>query len=518
MVSRNNQSRKHLALKLSVFSTGLAGIVAEYIMATIATYLLGNAVIQWALIISVMLFAMGVGSRFSKIIKLNVLDAYIFTELVLSVCIAFSATLAYFLTAYIQQVSIVIYPLAILIGALIGLEIPLATRINEEFEELRVNISSIMEKDYFGALIGGLLFSFFALPYLGVTYTPIALGTLNFLIAGLLFWTFHEQVSHKTQIIIGFAVSLAALVGLFFLSKPIVFFGEQQRYQDRIIYEEETPYQKIVITEWNGYHWLYLNNNAQFSSYDEYRYHEPLAHPAMQASASRREVLILGGGDGLAAREVLKYPDVERVTIVDIDGRVVELCKTHPAIASLNQGSLEHEKVVAVFQDAYIFLEQSQTLYDVIIIDLPDPKSIDLARLYSKEFYMLCKENLSKGGTIVTQAASPHFAKQAFLSIYKTIKESGFSAVAFHNHVPTMGEWGWVLGINHKGITQEKLRQELSELDFNAMSTQFLNRDAMKGMLYFGKDVFSDLPNIKTTTQADLAVFWYYRNKGWEIY
>ncbi len=518
MVSRNNQSRKHLALKLSVFSTGLAGTVAEYIMATIATYLLGNAVIQWALIISVMLFAMGLGSRLSKIIKLNVLDAYIFTELILSVCIAVSAILAYFLTAYVQQVSLVIYPVAILIGGLIGLEIPLATRINEEFEELRFNISSIMEKDYFGALLGGLLFSFFALPSLGLTYTPIALGTLNFLIAGLLFWSFRQEISHKPQIIIGFVISMAFLIGVFFLARPIVLFGEQERYQDRIIYEEQTPYQKIVVTEWKGHHWLYLNNNEQFSSYDEYRYHEPLVHPAMQASVARKNVLILGGGDGLAAREVLKYPEVERITIVDIDERVVELCKTHPVFSRLNQGSLSHEKVQSVFQDAYIFLEQSQEFYDVIIIDLPDPKTIDLARLYSKEFYLLCKSHVSKGGVVVTQATSPHFAKNAFLSIYKTIEESGFSAVAFHNHVPTMGEWGWVLGINQKGITREKIRYELSKLEFDSLPTKFLNHEAMKGMLYFGKDIFGDYSEIIPTTQSDPAVFNYYRNKGWEIY
>jgi len=515
---QNVHFRKHLALKLSVFSTGLAGIVAEYIMATIATYLVGNAVVQWALIISVMLFAMGVGSRFSKFITRHVLEAYMLTELVLSVAVALSATLTYFLTAYIQQVSVVIYPMAMIVGGLIGLEIPLATRINQEFEELRLNISSIMEKDYFGALLGGLLFSFFALPYLGLTYTPIALGTINFLIAGLLLWAFHEEVKRPYKVYLGFATSLSILVAILFLAKPIVFFGEQQRYQDRIIYEEQTPYQKIVLTEWKGYHWLYLNNNEQFSSYDEYRYHEPLVHPAMHASALRKHVLILGGGDGLAAREVLKYPEVEQITLVDLDEKVVQLCKTHPALAELNQGALDSPKVHAVFQDAYIFMEKSRQLFDVIIIDLPDPKTADLARLYSEEFYKLCQKHLIKGGVVVTQATSPHFSREAFLCIYKTLAQSGFSAVAYHNHVPTMGEWGWVMGINYPDIKPDSLKEELTKIRFQNIDTHFLNAEAMNGMLRFGKDMFENWDAIQPSTLNNLSVFWQYKNKGWEIY
>jgi spermidine synthase len=308
------------------------------------------------------------------------------------------------------------------------------------------------------------------------------------------------------------------IVGLLFLARPIVFFGEQQRYQDRIIYEEQTPSQKIVLTEWKGYHWLYLNNNEQFSSYDEYRYHEPLVHPAMHASVARRNILILGGGDGLAAREVLKYPEVEEITIVDIDERVVELCKTHPAIASLNQGALEHEKVRTRFKDAYIFMENAADLYDVIIIDLPDPKTADLARLYSKEFYMLCKKRLSKGGAIVTQATSPHFAREAFLCINKTLEESGFSTLALQNHVPTMGQWGWVMGLNVDGLKDDRLKEELLTLEFKSIETRFLNQNAMAGMLSFGKDMYEDFDSITPSNHNNLKVFWYYKNKAWEIY
>jgi len=510
---------KPLVLKLSIFATGLSGIVAEYIMATLATYLIGNAVVQWTLTISVMLFAMGLGSRQSKFTsEKSILDVFILTELLLSLLVALSAMLAYFLTAYIEQAELVIYPTAFIIGFLIGMELPLATRLNDQFEELHVNISSVMEKDYFGALFGGIFFAFFALPYLGLTYTPVALGSLNFLIAAVLFSQFRDSVRFKRTLFFGSLLSAIFLGSLFFLAKPISIFGEQQRYQDRIIYEEQTIYQKIIITEWRGYYWLYLNHHEQFSSYDEEHYHEPLVHPAMKAAGSRKNVLIFGGGDGLALREILKYPDVERVTLVDIDPRMTELARMHPVLSELNQGSLESEKVTVVNQDAHSFLVKSASLYDVIFIDLPDPKNVDLARLYSKEFYHLVKKHLSKGGAMVTQATSPVFARKAFLSIQKSVQAVGLSAIGYHNQVPTMGEWGWVLGLNQDSLSCEKIKQELSTLSFEDIPTRFLNHDAMLSMLNFGKTTYRDFHSIVPTDETNFSVFHYYREYGWEIY
>ncbi|ACF13648.1 Spermine synthase [Chloroherpeton thalassium ATCC 35110] len=517
--SPTEKKNKSLVLKLSIFATGLSGIVAEYIMATLATYLIGNAVVQWTLTISVMLFAMGVGSRQSKFTgESRVLDMFILTELLLSLLVALSATTAYFLTAYIRQAAFVIYPTAFVIGFLIGMELPLATRLNDRFEELRINISSVMEKDYFGALFGGIFFAFFALPHLGLTYTPIVLGSLNFLIAAMLFFEFRESVHFKQALFGGAIGSAIFLVALFFLAKPIVLFGEQQRYQDRVVYEEQTVYQKIVVTEWRGYYWLYLNNNEQFSSYDEERYHEPLVHPAMRASVSRRHILILGGGDGLALREILKYPDVETITLVDIDPQMTELAKTHPIFSTLNHASLESEKLTVINQDAYTFLMSAPMIYDVVLVDLPDPKSVDLARLYSKEFYELVKKHLAKGGTMVTQATSPSFARKAFLSIQKSVEAAGLPALGYHNHVPTMGEWGWVLGVNLDSLSRAKIKQTLSSLEFDSLDTRFLNHDAMLSMLNFGKETYDDYEEIEPTDETNFAVFHYYRNFGWEIY
>ncbi|HSR66820.1 MAG TPA: polyamine aminopropyltransferase [Acidobacteriota bacterium] len=505
-------------LKACIFATGLAGIVAEYVMATLASYLMGDSVRQWTLTVSLMLFAMGVGSRLSRRFRRRLLDAFVAVELLLSLLCASAALLTYTLAVWIEPVSMVVYPLAFAIGLLIGLEMPLATRLNDYYEELRINISSVMEKDYYGALLGGLLFAFLALPYLGLTYTPILLGTVNFAVAAALFWQFRSQLARPRFFTLAFAALTLLLAALLLLARPIVLYAEQSRYRDLVVYQEQTPYQKIVITRWKNHHWLYLNGAEQFSSYDEERYHEPLVHPAMKAAAARHQVLILGGGDGLALREVLKHPEVEAVDLVDLDPAMTRLGRNHPVLLQLNQEAFEDERVTVVNQDAYAFLDESSQIYDVIIVDLPDPKSVELARLYSLEFYSLASRQLAQGGVLVTQATSPLFARRAFLCIYKTMGEAGLSTAAMHNHVPTMGEWGWVVGIKGPPLSSEQVRERLLELDFQDLSTRYLDRDALHTLLYFGKDTFRDLEAIEVNRQMSLRLQRYYQGGDWDLY
>jgi len=509
---------KNFVLKACIFATGLAGIVAEYVISTLASYLMGNTVIQWTLIVSLMLFAMGVGSRISRYIRRNLLDAFVIIEFALSVLCAVSTIFSYYLSAYIRNVALVIYPLAAAIGVLIGLEIPLATRLNDLFEELRVNISTVMEKDYYGALLGGVLFAFVALPHLGLTYTPIILGSINFLIAIVLFYQFRHLVYYRKILTLGVAVIPVILIGLFITAEPIVLFGEQQKYKDRVIFQKQTPYQRIVVTQWRDYYWLYLNGNEQFSSYDEERYHEPLVHPAMVLSASRKNILILGGGDGLAAREVLKYPEVQSVVLVDIDPIMTDLGKNHALFIKLNQNALNDPRVKIVNTDAYIYLKNSNMLFDVIIVDLPDPKSVDLARLYTLQFYQNIARHLIKGGTMVTQATSPFFAREAFLSILKSVQAAGLPAIAYHNHIPTLGEWAWVLGVNSKEVKPDNLKNWLSQQKFDKIETRLLSQEAMISMINFGKQTFRNFDKIKVNDELDLAVFRYYRQGTWELY
>lgn len=505
-------------LKACIFATGLAGIVAEYVMSTLASYLLGNSVVQWTLTISIMLFAMGVGSRLSKYIRSALLDVFITLELMLSVLCAVSAITTYFLSIYVSMLGLIIYPISFSIGLLIGLEIPIATRLNQFFEDLRINISSVMEKDYYGALFGGLTFAFIALPYLGLTYTPILLGLVNFAVAAALFYRHRDALKYRKSLTAGFVVVPLLLVTLMITAQPIVLYGEQQKYVDRVIYQAQTPYQRIVLTQWKDNFWLYLNGNEQFSSYDEERYHEPLVHPAMSASVSRERVLVLGGGDGMAVREILKYPEVALVRLVDLDPAVTELGLNHPLFKQLNEGALKDTRVDILNTDAYAFLKEDPELYDVIIIDLPDPKTIELARLYSREFYQLAQRHLSKGGVMVTQAGSPFFSREAFLCILKTMEASGLTTQPYHNHIPTLGEWGWVLGVNAKANSPDALKKRLGDLQFENLETRFLNNDAMISMLHFGKNEMAGFEDIKINQELELALFHYYKAGDWEIY
>ena len=505
-------------LKIALFATGLSGIVAEYILSTLATYFLGNAVIQWTLIVSIMLFSMGLGSRISKQFEKDLLKKFVFVEFTLSILSAFSALIVYVIAAYTFYTGVIIYLLSIAIGLLIGMEIPMVIRLNAQFESLKVNVSSVLEKDYYGSLVGGIFFAFVGLPFLGLTYTPFILGSINFIVALLLLWLLWREVkpgSRRQLSVVGSTVAVILLAG-FFVAQPIILFGEQKRYRDKIVYAEQSRYQKIVITQWKEDYWLFINGNQQLSTLDEVMYHEPLVHPAMSLHPHPQQVLILGGGDGCAAREVLKYKSVEKITLVDLDPAMTNLGQTHPVLTQLNEGSLNHEKVQVINQDAFIYIEKSHNFYDVVLIDLPDPKTVDLNQLYTKEFYQLLRRKLRPNGIVITQAGSPYFATKAFLCIEKTLKEAGFNTVKMHNQIVTLGEWGWVLGSTNQEID---LKERLQLKTFGDVQTEWINNEAMSLITSFGKSIYTEtIDSVKVNRIHNPVLYQYYLKGNWDIY
>ena len=484
-------------------------------LSTLASYLLGNTTVQWAVLMSLMLFAMGLGSRWSRLLTDRLLDRFVAVEFYLSALCATCAVAAYFGSALALSAGAFIYGYAFAIGVLIGMEIPLVARMNEAYQDLRSNIASVMEKDYFGALIGGLLFAFFFLPKLGLTYTPLALGAVNFAVASVLLWQYRHLLARPKPLMAAFWILGVGLLALGFAIRPIVMHGEQSRYRDRVVYQDQTAYQRIVITEWKGYHWLYLNGNVQFSTYDEERYHESLVHPAMQLAESHDNVLILGGGDGLAIREVAKYADVKAITLVELDAAMIDLARTHSVFVGANKKSLTDPRVRVVIGDAGAFLARSDSLFNVIIVDLPDPKGPDLARLYAREFYRLCARHLTADGVLVTQASSPLHARLAFLCIERTMADANFATVPYHTYIPTMGDWGWVLGMRAKGRHSEGLVRRVRNLNFEDVETRFLNAEAMRGMLHFWKGMFDAQHEIDVSTEMTPTVDRYYRQSEW---
>ena len=511
---------KAWVLKLALFATGLSGIVAEYILATLASYFIGDSIIQWTLIISLMLFFMGLGSRLSQLIQRNEFEWFIATEFTLSILVSFSAVATYALTGFYKHVGIFIYFLAILIGTLIGLEIPLAMRLNERFEELKINVSSILEKDYYGSLLGGMFFAFIGLPFLGLSYTPFLLGSINLLAAIALinfFPSFLDKIKRLRYN--GIALLLMAIIGFGWISaESIVLYGEQRRYKDKVVYSDESRYQKIVITEWKDDNWLYLNNNLQFCSYDEPLYHEVLVHPIMSLSKNPGDVLVLGGGDGCAVRELLKYDAVKTIKLVDLDPAVTELAMNHPVLTNINENALHNSKVEVINDDGFIYIENNKFFYDVIIIDLPDPRTVELSRLYSYEFYEMCRKHLRPNGVLITQAGSPYYATRSFNCITKTMDEAGFSVLPMHNQIVTMGEWGWVLGTK-KEYTKEELIQILKQADFAALNTKWLNTESIDLITSFGKNIFDPkADSVEINRVHNPVVYRYYLKGSWGLY
>lgn len=509
-------------LKISLFATGLSGIVAEYILSTLATYLLGDSVLQWTLIVSVMLFSMGLGSRLSQYIQSNLIQNFIIAEFSLSILVAYSSMMAYSAAAFTIYTGAIIYILSILIGLLIGLEIPLVVRLNDQFESLRINVAGIIEKDYYGSLAGGLFFAFVGLPYFGLTYTPFILGLINFAVAILLLQSVFKFLtpSQKKLFIVFGIITTIFIMGGIFIAKPVILYGEQQRYKDKVIFEAQSRYQRIVITQWKNDYWLYLDGHLQLCTADEVMYHEPLVHPALSLHQNPQKVLILGGGDGCAAREVLKYNSVQKITLVDIDPKMTELASTNPILTKLNRNSLLNPKVEVINTDAFRFMDTTQSYFDVILIDLPDPKSIELGRLYSYEFYKLCKRHLREGGILVTQAGSPYFASNAFVCIQKTLEAAEFTVVPMHNQVLTMGEWGWMLGVNDT-VDIQTVKRKILSLTYDNIETRWLNHEANMALISFGKILYpshNSLDTIQTNTLNNAILHKYYKNGNWELY
>ena len=509
-----SNKQKSLVLKIALFATGFSGIVAEYVLSTLASYFIGNAILQFTLIVSIMLFSMGLGSRISKLFNKKIIFYFVVSELILSLLVSFSAIVSYLVYGYTQHSWLIIYGLSIAIGLLIGVEIPFATRINNEFEELRLNISNILEKDYYGSLAGGLFFAFVGLPYLGLTYTPFVLGLLNLVVSFWLFYSLKESVVVKFQKILYtlYSIVFGLIVAGMFFAKPLVLFGEQAKYKDKIVFSEQTKYQKIVITEWQDWHSLYINGNQQLSTFDEFLYHEPMVHSAAGITAEKQNVLILGGGDGCIVRELLQYPEIEQIKLVDLDQRMLDIGKTHEVFRDLNNNALHSPKVKTVTADAFTFLEQSKELYNLILVDLPDPNNVDINKLYTKEFYQLCYQHLTQDGTFITQSGSPYYATKAFYCIDKTMKAANFYTLPIHNQILTLGEWSWIIG--KKQIVTPQI---FSTIRLEDKKTKWLTKEAFTGMTSFGKPL-ADTTGIAINTIFSPTLYLYYKQGNWQLY
>lgn len=475
--------RERATLLISVLIISICALAYELIVATLSSYLLGDSVTQFSFTIGFFLFAMGIGALVSRRIQSAELRWFIIVEIAIGLFGGTSALIlnAVFATADLYYTGVMLL-ISTIIGMCVGLEIPLLTRIVAHRDQLSRALSDILSIDYIGSLLASLAFPTILLPILGVNQTAFLMGLLNICVAGILLYTFGYRVGKKWKQILWVVWGIVAAIMVFgsVLSTNIVRFFEQQLYSAYIIYEEQTPLQRIIMTRGAGDDLrLFINGNIQFSSRDEYRYHEVITHTVISAARTRDKVLVLGGGDGLVARELLKYDDIEEIIVVDLDPAITDLAKTHPLLVDLNKNAMNDERVTIVNQDAFKYLEESNTLYPVIIIDLPDPNNETLGKLYSTAFYKLVKNHLTRDGAFITQATSPYFVREAYWTIVTTIEANDFKVLPLRTHVPSFGEWGFVLAT----LVQEP-RISLPE----GIELQYLTEDVLDNVTQFDPD------------------------------
>ncbi len=434
------------ALLITAFVISTCGLVYELIAGTVASYLLGDSVTQFSTVIGVYLFSMGIGSFLSKYIKKNLVLTFIRVELLVGAVGGSSAALLFLLFNQVESFRVLLYCIVAVIGILIGLEIPLLMRILKERLDFTELVSKVFTFDYVGALIASLLFPLVLVPHLGLVRSSFLFGLLNTMVA---VWTIRLFKSELPwlSLLYSFAIAVAGvLVCGFVFSEQLTSWAESTAYPDPIILSTSTPYQRILITNSGKDIRLFLNGNLQFSSRDEYRYHEALVHPVTAAMHSLHNVLVLGGGDGMAVRELLKYPSIKSIVLVDLDRKMTNMFKEQALLSRLNNRSLSASRVSIITDDAFVWLRRCTQRFDLAIVDFPDPSNFSLGKLYSQTFYKTLKTVLNRDGAVVVQSTSPYYAKNSYWCVVDTLKSAGFQTLPYHAYVPSFGDWGYVIG------------------------------------------------------------------------
>jgi spermidine synthase len=467
------------ALLFSVFIIASCGLIYELVAGTLASYLLGDSVTQFSTVIGTYLFAMGIGSYLSRFIGKGLVAKFIAIELLVGVIGGFSATALFLSFSYAQSLKPLLYFLVTIIGILVGLEIPLLLRILKDRLQFKDLVAQVLTFDYIGALAASLLFPILLAPRLGVMRTALLFGLMNVLVAAGTAWLFRHQLSRVRYLLVQCFLAVILLGGGLVYAERLTDLAEGGLYSDEIIYAKSSPYQRIVITRWKDDVRLFLNNHLQFSSRDEYRYHEALVHPGLQSLKEPRRALVLGGGDGLAVREILKYDSVEAVTLVDLDPEMTRLFSRHEVLTRLNENSLNSPKVRIINADAFLWLEENRGFFDFVAVDFPDPSNYSLGKLYTTAFYHQLHRCLSDRGLAVVQATSPLFARRSFWSIVKTLESAGFRTTPYHVYVPSFGEWGFVIASKHPYRMPDRYLPGL----------KFLTPETALGFFHFPRDM-----------------------------
>lgn len=513
------RTRQSKAIYWASGIVSICGIIFEVLFGAAGSYILGDGVKQYTLTISLFLTGMGIGASLSERIVRNLLLSFIWTEYMIGCIGGFSTFLFFGVTAYFPEGTdaLFLYSVTLIVGALTGLELPILIRKASAIGvNLKRSTARVLFSDYAGGLIGGLLFVFLLRPEFGMVKSAFIVALINAGVAlWLLFFFRREIVRFRRHAFAGVLLFLLLLGGVFF-GDEAAFSFEQHLYRDPIVHNQQSDYQQIILTKEQGDVRLFLDGQLQFSSSDEYRYHETLVHPAIAAASRPDHVLVLGGGDGLALRELWRHDGVKKVDLVDLDPAMVALAKENYDLVALNRHAFSDPRVRVHHQDAYKFIEQSDAFYDVILVDLPDPNNESLSKLYTMEFYQLLRNHLRPGGAIMIQATSPTFATKVYWTIDYTVKAAGLHTANLHVDVPSFGDWGFVLA------KREPIGDALEDPDLPD-GMRYLTPDVLESLTRFGKDSDAEITengkpfHYKANTLKDPVIIPMY-DEAWRAY
>ncbi len=492
-------------LLASAFVVATCGLIYELIAGTLASYLLGDSVTQFSTIIGVYLFSMGIGAYLSRFFNRNLIRVFIQVEFLIGIIGGSLGAVLFLLFPWIEHFRVALYALVSIVGIFVGLEIPLLLRILQDRFEFKELVSKVLTFDYIGALVASLLFPLVLVPQIGLIRTGFLFGAFNVFVALLSLYIFKKELKWVVSLKVTGFFCLTALIAGFFLSEKITSYAEQSQYPSRIIYSKSTPYQRIVVTENHQDYRLFLNSNLQFSSKDEYRYHEALVHPAVSGVKSPCHALVLGGGDGMAVRELLKWESIEKITLVDLDPEMTQLFSSKNILRELNQNALLSPKLQIINADAFTWLKSNQSSFDIVVLDFPDPSNYSLSKLFTTSFFKILYERLTPGGAIAIQCTSPLVARKSFWCIDATLKSVGFMTTPYHAYVPSFGEWGFIIASH----------QPFQIVKPFCPNLRFVSEKSFASMLQFPDDM-SSIP-VKINTLNNHCLVQYFESE-WSEY
>lgn len=484
-------------LLFSIFVIATCGLIYELIAGTLASYLLGDSITQFSTVIGAFLFSMGVGSYLSKFVTKNLIALFIKVELLVGLFGGFSAAILFVSFEFVSYFRVLLYGIVFIIGVLVGFEIPILMRILQTKFDFRELVSKVFTFDYIGALFASILFPLLLVPHLGLIKTAFLFGIFNIIVGIWALYIFRNDIKlFKLYTKISCMILIILLFGFIF-SEKILNISESKSYPDSIIYSKTTNYQRIVLTKSMKDYRLFLNKNLQFSSKDEYRYHESLVHIGLSSLHNPKSVLVLGGGDGLAIREILKYPTVTEIVLVELDSEMTKIFSKNKVLTNLNKNSLLSYKVKIINEDAFLWLKHNTKRFDFIVVDFPDPSNFSVGKLYTNSFYRLLKTAIAENGVGVIQSTSPYVAKKTFWCVNNTLKSVGFKTLPYHVYVPAFGDWGYFLIYNNNFYLTNNFPSDL----------KYINADVAKSLFVFSNDLLSDNKEINKLNNQILVKY-----------